>query len=47
MPYLFQSLNQGLSAFTSSCFWFAASRSASFSGLVSGSSKIRSSHSIS
>ena len=46
-PYRFHSRNHGLCAYISSCVRFAADRSLNWSGLVSGRTKMRSSHSIS
>jgi hypothetical protein len=46
-PYRCQSRNHGLLAFFSSCLRFAAETSVGLSGLVSGTVKMRSSHSIS
>jgi hypothetical protein len=46
-PYRCQSRNQGLCASKSSCLRFTAKRSLALSGLVSGTAKMRSSHSIS
>ena len=47
MPYRCHSRNHGLLACCSSCRRFAAARSLESGGLVSGSAKMRSSHSIS
>ena len=47
MPYRCQSRNQGLYASKSSCLRFAAARSLALNGLMSGTAKKRSSHSIS
>jgi hypothetical protein len=47
MPYRCQRRNHGLCASESSCLRFAAERSPALSGLVSGTAKKRSSHSIS
>ena len=46
-PYRCQSRNQGLFASISSCLRFAAARSLRLSGRLSGTAKMRSSHSIS
>jgi hypothetical protein len=46
-PYRCQRRNHGLCASISSCLRFAAERSLGFSGLASGTAKVRSSHSIS
>lgn len=47
IPYDCQSRNHGLLACISSCLRFTAERSLAFIGLVSGTAKMRSSHSIS
>jgi hypothetical protein len=47
MPYRCQSRNHGLLACFSSCLRFAAERSLALNGLLSGTAKMRSSHSIS
>lgn len=47
IPYRFHRRNHGLAAYLSSCLRFAASRSVKLSGLLSGSAKMRFSHSIS